>query len=130
MIQIPDEAPEVTFRNGLKEGRLLLQRCADSGRCFFYPRTVSPFSGSSRYTWQQASGAGTVYSTTVVRQKAEQGGDYNLCLVDLAEGPRMMSRVEDIDPAQVTIGMKVTAFIATDDKGEPLVLFRPSEAAP
>jgi uncharacterized OB-fold protein len=53
-----------------------------------------------------------VYSTTVVRRKADDGGDYNVCLVDLAEGVRMMSRVVSVAPQDVRIGMRVTARIA------------------
>jgi uncharacterized OB-fold protein len=124
------EAPEVTFRNGLKAGKLMLQRCDDTGRFFFYPRTVSPFSGTARVSWHEVSGSGTVYSTTVVRQKPEHGGNYNLALVDLAEGPRVMSRVEGALPEDVRIGMAVSAFVGADDKGEPLLLFRPAEVTP
>ena len=67
------------------------------------------------------SGGGTVYSTTVVRRKSADGGDYNVCLVDLAEGPRMMSRVVNVPPAEVKIGMAVRARIT-----EGLVEFTPA----
>ncbi len=124
------EAPETTYRNALGAGRLLLQRCDETGRFFFYPRTISPFSGQARFTWEEASGQGTVYSTTVIRQKPEAGGSYNLALIDLAEGPRLMSRVEGIAPEAVTIGLPVVAFVGADEKGEPLLLFRPLEETP
>ena len=43
----------------------------------------------------QASGIGTVHATSVVRQRPEKGrGVYNLALIDLKEGPRMVSRIE------------------------------------
>jgi uncharacterized OB-fold protein len=122
----PDGAPETVFKTGLAEGRFLLQRCDQTGRCVFYPRVLSPYSGQPLTTWVEASGQGVVYSTTVVRQKPEHGGSYNLALIDLKEGPRMMSRVEGIAPETVRIGMPVTAFIGADDNGEPLVLFRPA----
>ncbi|HEX4111054.1 MAG TPA: OB-fold domain-containing protein, partial [Stellaceae bacterium] len=72
-----------------------------------------------------ASGKGTVYSTSVVRQRPEDGPDYNIALIDLAEGPRMMSRVTDIPAPEVKIGMAVEAYIGDLDK-ETLVLFRPA----
>ncbi len=122
----PSGAPETVFKAGLAEGRFLLQRCEQTGRCVFYPRVLSPYSGQPLATWVEASGQGVVYSTTVIRQKPEHGGNYNLALIDLVEGARMMSRVEDIAPEAVRIGMAVTAFIGADDKGEPLVLFRPA----
>jgi uncharacterized OB-fold protein len=68
-----------------------------------------------------------VYSTTVVRQKPERGGDYNIALVDLFEGARMLSRVEGIAPAEVRIGMAVEAVIR-EVNGQRLVLFRPVQA--
>ena len=73
--------------------------------------------------WVKASGSGTVYSTTVVRRKPEAGGDYNVALIDLAEGPRMMSRVVGVEPTAVKIGMKVRARIAP----EALVEFTPDQ---
>jgi uncharacterized protein len=36
-----------------------------------------------------------------------QGDPYNVALIDCDEGFRLMSRVEDIDPMQVRIGMRV-----------------------
>ena len=57
-----------------------------------------------------------------MRQKPEKGGDYNVALVELEEGPRMMSRVVDVDPAKVTIGMAVSAHIGLID-GQHAVVF-------
>jgi uncharacterized OB-fold protein len=74
---------------------------------------------------REASGEGTVYATTVTRRRAEQGGDYNVALVDLAEGPRMMSRVVGVAPEAVSIGMKVRAKI-DELNGAPAVLFEPA----
>jgi uncharacterized OB-fold protein len=64
-----------------------------------------------------------VYSTTVIRQKPP-APSYNLALVDLAEGPRMMSRVEGIPPEQVRIGMRVSAKIIREND-VPLLVFEP-----
>lgn len=49
-------------------------------------------------------------------------GDYNVCLIQLDEGPRMMSRVDGVSPDQVQIGRKVRAKILTQDAG-PLLVF-------
>ncbi|MBZ8134794.1 Zn-ribbon domain-containing OB-fold protein [Afifella sp. IM 167] len=120
------DAPGVKFQAFLAEGSFSLQVCDGCGTQIFFPRTLCPSCGSRALTWKKASGEGTVYSTTTVRQKPERGGDYNVSIVELAEGARMMSRVEGVEPAAVTIGMAVTAVIATDDAG-PLVVFRPAE---
>src|ERR1700744_3323369 len=79
----------------LEQGRFMLQRSRASGRYIFYPRVMEPGTGSTDLEWVPASGAGTVYSTTIIRQKPPTPS-YNLALIDLAQGPRMMSRVQGI----------------------------------
>jgi uncharacterized OB-fold protein len=64
-----------------------------------------------------------VYSTTVIRQKPPTP-NYNLALIDLTEGPRMMSRVEGIAPESVKIGMAVKARVVTENE-QALVVFEP-----
>ena len=71
-----------------------------------------------------ASGRGTVYAATTVRRRPAQGGDYNVSLVDLEEGVRMMSRVEGVEPSAVRIGMDVDAGIDAS-RERPIVIFRP-----
>lgn len=117
--------PEAQFRAFLAEGRFMIQRSRSSGVHVFYPRVAAPGSGERDLVWVEASGDGKVYSTTVVRNRPEKGGDYNVALIDLAEGPRLMSRVVDIDPAAVRIGMKVRARVGELD-GAPQVLFVPA----
>jgi uncharacterized OB-fold protein len=93
----------------------------------FYPRVLCSHCGSPKLTWQPASGQGTVYSTTVVRRKPEQGGDYNVALVDLSEGPRMMSRVDGLAPHEVMIGMDVRAKIIDEPGHGKLLVFMPTQ---
>ena len=92
------------------------------------PRALCPKCGSSDLEAVPASGRGTVYATSVVRVRPGHGEDYNIALVDLAEGPRMMTRVVDTDPQDVRIGDAVTAFVG-EIEGSRVVLFRPAAAA-
>ena len=48
---------------------------------------------------------GVVHATTVVRPRGEE--PYNVCLVDLDDGVRVMGRVEGLAPQDVTIGLRV-----------------------
>ena len=99
----------------------MLQRCASSGAFVFFPRIAEPKTGATDLEWVRASGKGTVYSTTVIRQKPPKT-DYNLALIDLAEGPRMMSRVEGLAPQDVKIGMSVRAkIVSAEDR--PVIVF-------
>ena len=117
--------PEAQFRAYLAQGRFMIQRSKSTGAHVFYPRVAAPGTGEADLEWVEASGEGTVYATTVVRNRPEKGGDYNVALIDLAEGPRMMSRVVEIEPTAVEIGMKVRAKIGDLD-GEPQILFAPA----
>ena len=117
--------PEKAFHDFLAEGRFMIQRSKSSGAHVFYPRTIAPGTGTADLEWVAASGDGTVYATTVNRARPEHGGDYNVALIDLAEGPRMMARVVGIKPEDVKIGMKVKAKV--DKIGEtPAVVFEPA----
>ena len=51
-----------------------------------------------------------------MRQRAPTPS-YNVALIDLAEGPRMMSRVEGVAPEAVRIGMAVKARVASEGDG-------------
>lgn len=116
--------PETDYLNHLAKGKFMLLRSKDSGKCFFYPRIMEPGTGSTDLEWVEASGAGTVYSTTVVRQKPPTP-DYNVALIDLAEGPRMFGRVDGPSPDKVHIGMAVKARVITEND-KPLVVFVPA----
>lgn len=119
-----NRSPEAFWRAALADGRVLLQRARASGACFFPPRLAEPRTGDEDWEWIEASGLGTVYSVTVVNQKPP-AAPYNIALVDLDEGPRLMSRIESIAPAALTIGLRVKARI--DTVGEtPVVLFDPA----
>lgn len=118
--------PEQDYLRFLDEGRLMIQRCRTSGRFIFYPRVAEPLTGDTDLEWVEPSGLGTVYSVTVVRQRPP-AKDYNIALIDLAEGPRLMSRVEGLPPETVKIGMAVKARIIREDD-RPLLIFEPATA--
>jgi uncharacterized OB-fold protein len=116
--------PEVDYQKFLTEGRLMIQRSRSSGRHVFYPRVAEPVTGARDLEWVEACGRGTVYSTTVVRQKAPVPS-YNVALIDLDEGVRMISCVEGIEPDAVRIGMPVQARIVYRDDAA-LLVFEPA----
>jgi uncharacterized protein len=116
--------PEKEFFEHLAQGRFMIQRSRSTGGHVFYPRVAEPGTGATDLEWVPASGRGFVYSTTVIRQKPPTP-NYNLCLVQLAEGPRMMSRVDGIAPEDVKIGMPVQAKVVREND-QPLVVFEPA----
>lgn len=125
---MPDvTGPDYSFQCALADKEFLLPKCDDCGLSHFFPRILCPHCHGTAISWKQASGRGRVYTTTVVRRKPERGGDYNVCMIDLDEGVRMMSRVEGIAPDDVAIDMAVIAFVG-EAEGVPVVLFKPAEA--
>ncbi len=117
--------PETDYLAFLQQGRFMLLRSKTSGAFIFYPRVIEPGTGSTELEWVEASGLGTVYATTVVRKKIPSD-NYNVALIDLAEGPRMMSRVEGVSPAQVRIGLRVRARVVQGEE-QAFVVFEPDE---
>ena len=115
--------PDAQFAAALAQGRFQIQHCSACGQHVFYPRALCPHCGSAQLGWVIASGAAQVYSSTTVLRKAEVGGDYNVALVDLAEGPRLMSRVDGVPPDQVRIGMAVQARVIDDPAQGKLLVF-------
>jgi uncharacterized OB-fold protein len=118
--------PDIEYQAHLAEGRFMIQRGIESGAFHFYPRAIEPGTGGA-LEWVEASGRGTVHSVTVVSCKPPLE-PYNVVLVDLAEGPRMMSRIDSIHPAAVRIGMAVSARIVEEDERHAVV-FVPEETA-
>lgn len=121
----PVRGPDQQYLAYLSQGSLRMQREPGTSNYVFYPRAVAPETGS-RLEWAELTGLGRVYATTTVRSKPP-AADYNVCVVELDEGPRMMSRVESVPALAVRIGMRVRARIVTG--GEmPFVVFDPVEA--
>ncbi len=115
--------PEAHWRAALADGSFLLQRGRQSGRAFFPPRIAEPGTGDET-EWFEACGEGTVYSVTIIGQKPP-AVPYAVVLVELAEGPRLMSRVEGVAPEAIAIGMAVKARIIREGDA-PLLVFDPA----
>ena len=122
MIEFPLIGAVQQFRDYLAQGRFMLQRSRSTGRHVFYPRLLIPGSGETDLEWVEASGLGTVYSITVTRARE---GDYNIALIDLDEGVRMMSTIEGVET--LPIGARVRGHVAKLN-GVDAVVFQPAAA--
>lgn len=105
--------PAEVYRHYLESGELGFQRCAGCGAAVFYPRVLCPVCGSTDLAWETSSGRGTVYATTAVYRR--DADPYNVVLVDLEEGFRMMSRVEGVPAEEVEVGTRVAFRVERDD---------------
>lgn len=108
------DAPIAYYEEGLRTGVLRYQHCLSCAASIFYPRVLCPACGAGDPGWQDSAGLGKVYSTTTVRPRS--GDPYNVSLIDLDEGFRMMSRVVgDVD--EVRIGQTVSFSVQRELQG-------------
>ncbi len=98
------------YWEGTRRHELLLRKCRSCGQHHFYPRDLCPWCFSPDVEWAKASGKGTVYSFTVCHRPApgfEKDVPYNLALIELDEGVRMMSNIVDCPLDEIHVGMRV-----------------------
>lgn len=128
ILPVPDPISE-PYWTAATRGELVIQYCEACDRFEFYPRPMCR-SCAGELTWRQASGLGTIYSFTIVRQSKTPPFDqivpYVVALVDLDEGPRMMTNVVDCPADSVTIGQRVEVVFADEVDGIALPFFRPA----
>ena len=111
------QSPLAIYQAHLDRGELAYQWSPKANRAVFFPRVLCPFTGSGDLEWRVSAGLGTVYATTVTHPR--EGAPYNVALVDCDEGFRLMSRVEDIPPEAVAIGMRVRFRVHKPPGDEP-----------
>ena len=123
---VPRPTPtEQPFYDACAAGKLVLQRCQSCGHVLFYPRTHCDACQSDQLVWENASGAGTIASYTVVRRgvSADFEAPYVIALIDLAEGPRLMSQVVDTGPDALAVGLSVRVDFAAWSEDITLPVF-------
>jgi uncharacterized protein len=113
---------QAVHQRELDAGRFLVQRCTSCTKHVYFPRESCPHCGSAALEWTAPRGTGTVYAVTTVRRKPAEGGDLNVSLIDLDEGIRLMSRIDNLAAGAVRIGQRVKARVQVQD-GRGLVLF-------
>src|SRR5688572_7615518 len=112
---MPDE--NKAFWAGVKEGKLLIQRCADCGQLRQPVRPMCPHCNSLEWEMVPSSGRGTVYSCIIPRHLVPEGQEKAVVLVELEEGIRFVGNVLDADPRSVHIGMPVEVCFEDRDGG-------------
>ena len=118
------------FWEAAKRHELVCQRCRRCASWIFYPREQCPHCFSQDLEYAPVSGRGRVHAYTIVYQPAvaafNEDAPYVFALIQLDEGPRMISNVTGCEPRDVKVDMPV---VATYDDVTPewtLVKFRPA----
>lgn len=129
---LPRPTPETQpFWDGARAHRLMLPWCEDCGEPHFYPRSLCPHCLSDRLDWREATGRGRIH-TYIINHKAARGFErlpYVIAVIDLAEGPRMLSNVVvegEPTPETVRIDMEVEVFFDDVTPDISLPRFRPA----
>jgi uncharacterized protein len=118
------------FWDAVRDGRLVIRSCNACGHIHYYPRPFCPSCWSEDVAWIEASGRGTVYTYSTVHRNDlppfHEQVPYVVAVVELEEGPRMMTRLIDTDGVDLEMGMAVEAdFTALTDEVS-IVVFRPA----
>jgi len=129
---LPVPTPETRpFWEAAKRHQLMLPRCRACDRLHYYPRGACPHCLSGDLEWTAVSGRGTLHTFTIVH-RGQKGfpvaTPYVLAVVELREGPRMMTTLVGVapDPATVRIGMPVEVTWADVTPEVTLPHFRPA----
>ncbi|HWO93311.1 MAG TPA: Zn-ribbon domain-containing OB-fold protein [Dehalococcoidia bacterium] len=118
------------FWDGAKRHELMMPHCRTCDSLFFYPREACPMCLSPDIDWTRASGRGRLYSYTVIYQPAHPAfaadAPYIYALVQLDEGPRMISNLVDCAPEAAYVDMPLEAVFDDVTPEVTLVKFRPA----
>lgn len=131
---VPKATPETqSFWDGARAGELRVQRCNACESAYFYPRPSCPRCGSQDVEWTRASGEARLYSYVINHRPApgfEDDGPYVIAVVELAEGPRMMTNIVGIEPDPDNLVLDMPLRVTFTQRGDmSLPLFEPAEEA-
>jgi uncharacterized OB-fold protein len=131
---LPAITPETRhFWEGTRLGELRLQKCTACSHVYFPPRPFCPQCAAREVHVFRASGRATLYSY-VIHHRPVPGFEppYSIAVVELEEGPRMMSNIVEVEQTpevlQLDMPLEVTFERLTDEISLPL--FRPARGAP
>ena len=124
----PRPSPETQpFWDGCAAGELRMQRCAPCDELYFPPRPACPRCLSTDVSWEPLSGRGTLH-TYLINHRPAPGfdGPYAIAVVQLDEGPRMMSNIVEVEQTPEALELDMGLEVVFEERGSVNVpLFRP-----
>lgn len=109
----------------VQNGELMVNACRSCERTSLYARPFCPYCWSEDVELRTASGRARLYTWSVVHQGA---APYVVAMVDLEEGPRLMTAVEGCDAADLRDGLELVVDFRVDDDGFAVPIFRPIDS--
>jgi uncharacterized OB-fold protein len=98
---LPKATPETKpYWEGLRQKKLMLPRCTACTKAHFYPRPFCPHCGGRKIEWFQASGKGKLFTFVINHRPPPSMGKepYVIAVIELDEGPRLMSNLVGVAP--------------------------------
>jgi uncharacterized OB-fold protein len=130
---VPEATPETKpYWDGLKEGKLMIQRNKTTKQAYFPPRPFDPRDPFAEVEWFEASGKGTL-ATYVISHRPPPGYEapFSIAVVELAEGVKMMTNIIDCpqtpEALQLDMAVEFAPHKVTDDITLPL--WRPAKGS-
>jgi uncharacterized OB-fold protein len=123
---LPRPTPETApFWEGCKQHELRLPFCTACQRYFFYPRRYCPNCLSDAIAWHKASGRGTLHTYIINHRPApgfEQDAPYVIAIVQLDEGPRLMTNIVNVEPRPENLIPDMPVEVVFEDVNEEITL--------
>lgn len=117
------------FWDATRDERFLLPWCTVTDQPFWYPREVSPFTLEPTVEWREASGTGRVHALSVHHVpgpgRDPEDGPYAVAVVELAEGPRMLTNIVGVPVDEIDVGAEVRVVWHELSDGRKLPMFTP-----
>ena len=120
----PDTQP---FWDAVKRHELMLPKCKACGQLHYFPRPFCPHCFSWDLEWVRCSGKGKLYSFLINHRPApgfEEETPYVIAVVELDEGPRMLSNLIDIEPTPEAVQVDMPVEILFQDVNEETTMFK------
>jgi len=128
-LPVPDDTTQEWW-DATAQGRLLVVRCATCEELHYYPRPFCPRCGGDDVSWEEVSGDAILYTWSVVHQNDlppfGEKVPYVAAVVDLVEGPRMMTNVVGCNFEDLEVGMRLHVEFEDNGEGHKLPVFRPA----
>jgi uncharacterized OB-fold protein len=128
---VPD--PDISgapFWEAAARHELVIQKCASCGVLRHPPRPMCPACNSMDYTSERASGRGRIWSWVIahapVLPSFADKVPYNVIVVELEEGVRMIGNLLDVDNDAIEEGMQVTVDFEDIEEGVSIPVWRPA----
>jgi uncharacterized OB-fold protein len=129
---LPHPSPEsLPFWEGARAKKLMLPRCNACGRFWFPPSQRCRHCLSSDFAWRESAGKGRIYSFVVYHRVYHPGFEkdvpYVVAIVELDEGPRLLSNIVGTSWEDVRCDMRVRVVFEDSGSGIAIPKFVPSD---